>query len=382
MNARGRSLVYAIAAVFAAGLIAFAAHAVKTRRSGATGDGSLGMTSARAAGMRIGEPIALDDLSIFPIFSADQQDPGSMTTLPLALAAGVAEVREVGGQAADQAPNSNREGEGQAELPLGPGPTVNTLVIANNGDTPIYVLAGTVVKGGNQDRQIAQDFVVGARATVPVEAFCVEHGRWTGERDGVGTRGKFESEGALANAKVRAAGQYESNQSEVWSEVAKVNAAHGKHAASGTLMATLDDAQLSRERAELGKRIEGALASARPSDELIGMAYAVGGRVKGVRWFASHQLFELFRATLVGTAAVDALTERGGAAPKPAPAMVAGDVGRFMRDIDGAKPEQKATRAGNVNSYKKAKAGYGSSTLYKPSPAATQIPLSRDYVGK
>ncbi len=376
MSARGRSLVYAVAAVFCAGLIAFAAHAVKNRR-GHSGDASSPVAVAADGGVRIGEPIVLEDLTLFPIFSATQTDPGPMTTLAAALGAGAAEVREVGAEEA--APSSSRHTRHGRERS---GPVVNTLVIANHGDKAIYVLAGTVVKGGNQDRQIAQDFVVAARTTVPVDAFCVEQGRWTGEREGVGTQGKFEAVEALANSKVRAAGQYESSQGEVWAEVAKVNSAHGKQKASGTLMATLDDAEVKAAREGLSKRISQALGKARPSDELVGMAYAVNGQVRGVRWFASHELFLLFQGTLANTAASDALTARGGAAPKPAPPMAAADVGGFMREIDRAKAEEKNTSAGNVNAYKKAKAGYGSSTTYKPSPAKAAVPLSSDYVAK
>ena len=43
---------------------------------------------------------------------------------------------------------------------------MNTLVIENKGDVPIYVLAGTVVKGGKQDRQIGQDFIIEGKKTV------------------------------------------------------------------------------------------------------------------------------------------------------------------------------------------------------------------------
>ncbi|MBK8998782.1 MAG: hypothetical protein IPM35_23920 [Myxococcales bacterium] len=53
-----------------------------------------------------------------------------------------------------------------------------------------------------------------------------------------------------------------------------------------------------------------------------------------------------------------------------------------MREIDRAKAEEKSTSAGNVNAYKKAKAGYGSSTTYKPKAAAAPVPLSSDYVAK
>ena len=55
----------------------------------------------------------------------------------------------------------------------------------------------------------------------------------------------------LANDEVRAAGQYERNQSQVWAKVGKVNAATKKASASGTLMATLDDADLKAARARM-----------------------------------------------------------------------------------------------------------------------------------
>ncbi len=385
MKGRGRSLGYACLALAFAALFALAAHALKTRARG----GSEGRAEVAPEGLRIGAPIAIENLTLFPLFYRDQTDPGPMTTLAEATAKGVAEVRELGSTNAEleqQAPvegHMRNRGMGRHGRVPQPGATVNTLEIVNNGDTPIYVLAGTVVKGGNQDRQIGQDFVVGAKSRVPVDAFCVEHGRWRGDREGADTQGKFVPVEQLASSKVRAAGQHESNQSEVWAEVAKVNSANGKQAASGTLLATLDDATLKAQRSELAKRIDGALAKADPKEELVGMAYAVDGRVRGVRWFASTALFGLFRGTLVNTAASDAITARGGAAAKPAPPMAAADVSSFLREVEAAKSEEKATPADNVNRYKKAKVGYGSSTEYRPKAGSKKaVPLSSDYVAK
>lgn len=384
MKGRGRSLGYACLALAFAALFALAAHALKTRARG----GSEGRAEVAPEGLRIGAPIAIENLTLFPLFNRDQTDPGPMTTLAEATAKGLAEVRELGSspgaeeQTSGERPVENRR-HGRHGFARQAGATVNTLEIVNNGDTPIYVLAGTVVKGGNQDRQIGQDFVVGAKSRVPVDAFCVEHGRWRGDREGADTQGKFVPVEQLASSKVRAAGQHESNQSEVWAEVAKVNSANGKQAASGTLLATLDDATLKAQRSELAKRIDGALAKADPEEELVGMAYAVDGRVRGVRWFASTALFGLFRGTLVNTAASDAITARGGAAAKPAPPMAAADVSSFLREVEAAKSEEKATPADNVNRYKKAKVGYGSSTEYRPKAGSKKaVPLSSDYVAK
>ena len=74
----------------------------------------------------------------------------------------------------------------------GDSATVNQLVIASTADLPILVTAGTILKGGKQDRQLGQDLLVAAGATVPVDAFCVERGRWNGVREGQSTDGVFE----------------------------------------------------------------------------------------------------------------------------------------------------------------------------------------------
>src|SRR5258708_3999499 len=130
----------------------------------------------------IGAAKTFDNLTVFAVTSKSQVDIGPMTSLDLALAKHAAQVKEIG------ADRSSR----------GDGAQVNSLVIDNQGDVPIYVLAGTIVKGGKQDRQIGDDFIVGARQTVPVDAFCVEHGRWTTDREGIATGGQFAVVGLLA----------------------------------------------------------------------------------------------------------------------------------------------------------------------------------------
>jgi hypothetical protein len=258
---------------------------------------------AAADDRAFGAPTVLGDLAIYPVTSKAQVDVGPLVALDDALAKGQAEVRE------------NAQGG-----------TVNQLVIDNKGTIPIFVLAGTVVKGGNQDRQIGQDFVIEPKKQTPVDAFCVEHGRWNGQRNGQYTSGKFDSSGVVATSKVRAAGQYKKDQSEVWSNVSSTNAAHGKASGSGTLMATIDDPALLKERDALTAQIEAALAATKPQEDLVGVAYAIDGDVKGARWFSHHKVFELVRKKIVASIALDVITARAearragrAAAPPKAP---------------------------------------------------------------
>ena len=314
-----------------------------------------------------GPPTVLGNLAIYPVTSRSQVDVGPLVSLDEALAKGDAEIRENSG-----------------------GGTVNQLVIDNKGSIPIFVLAGTVVKGGNQDRQIGQDFIIESKKTTPVDAFCVEHGRWNGQRNGQVTSGKFDSSGVVATSKVRAAGQYKKSQSEVWSNVSSTNAANRKTSSSDTLMATIDDAAIVKERTALVAQIDGALATVTPQTDLVGVAYAIDGEVRGARWFSHHKVFELARKKVVASIALDAITERAAArtagrppSTKPTPAPAAVDA--FVKNVEAqAIKEQRDTPAANVNEYKESADGFGSKTMMKGAAGkpASAKPLSNDYLKK
>jgi hypothetical protein len=338
----------------------------------------------------IGAPRTFENLTVFPITSRDQVDVGPLTTLEAALQAHDAEVREMGSEPAPATSVDVRNPVGNEQAFPGSGPRVNTLVIENKGTVPIYVLAGTVVKGGNQDRQIGQDFIIAAKQVAGVDAYCVEHGRWTGQREGKGTEGKFDTVSQLVNSGVRAAGQYQQNQSEVWANVAQVNAANGKAPSSGTLLATLDDGEVARHRAALAAQVMGYLREVQPANDVVGVAYAVDGKVRGARWFVNHRIFDLYRTTLVNTAAVDAITAAANrdpqAAKAPVPALTPRAVTAFIEDIEAAKVKATRDAAAGANEYRESARGYGSKAMMKmpaaaaatASPAA--VPISQDYL--
>ncbi len=315
-----------------------------------------------------GAPTEIANRAVYPVTSRTQVDVGPLLALDAALEAGAAEVRE-------------REGGG----------SVNQLIIENKGKVPLFVLAGTVVKGGNQDRQIGQDFIIEGQKTTPVDAFCVEHGRWNGQRNGQATNAQFKASDAVATSKVRAAGQYKKSQSEVWSNVSSTNAAHNKAPASDTLLATIDDAEIARERTAIAAQVDGALARVNPQGDLVGIAYAIDGRVRGARWFSHNKVFELARKKIIAGIALDAVTARAEAraAGRPlstTPAPPASAVDAFVKAVEAAAvAEKRNTAGGNVNEYQESGQGYGSRTMMKggsTSPGKPTKPVSVDVLSK
>lgn len=372
-------------------------------RVGATSTYDVGGV-ALGDGLFVGPGRSYDNLTVFPILAKTQTDVGPVVSLHDALHQGDAEVRELGdgGQGAHNQDGRVQQqgslnGDGIQQQAVGGGAQVGKLAIENKGDVPVYVLAGTIVKGGKQDRQIGQDFIIGGKSTVPIDAFCVEHGRWNESRGGKSTGGKFTAVKQLANTDVRVAGQYKSDQNEVWSKVSAVNKANKKHSDSDSLLATADDATLKRERDALRRRILRDLDAVKPKGAVVGYAYAVGGEVHGVRWFAHHRVFSLFREVLVNTAIVDAITARASGAPKQAGAASAPLVAKFIRDArtQASAAEVRETSGKNQNEYAESKDAYQSTTTFEfdadaaAKPKATgkhgrkkKVKMSVDFVKK
>lgn len=353
-------------------------------------------------GIFVGKGTTHGNLTVFPILAKTQTDVGPLVSLHDAIDKGDAEVRELDAGGAipnDDAPSeAAQQGSEQVQM-NGGGAQVGTLAIDNRGDVPVYVLAGTIVKGGKQDRQVGQDFIIGKKTTVPIDAFCVEHGRWNENRGGQATGGKFTAVEQLANKDVRVAGQYKSDQNEVWSKVSAVNEANKKQSASDSLLATADDAEIKKKRDVLSVQIAKDLAAVEPQGAVVGYAYAIDGEVKGVRWFAHHRVFALFRDLLVNSVIVDAITAEAATTGTTTKVASAELVAAFVDEAKKATsaPEVRATKGDNVNEYAESAEAYQSTTTFefaddaaegvvmpagKSKPPKKKVKMSVDFVKK
>ena len=372
----------------------------------------------------LGAPVAVQNLTVWPVFTDKPLEIGNFLTLQEAQRQKLAVVREAGGGAQQTAVVVDEAGQrreqvvevrererrlvqelaeedGQTDETLGEilqqlgeagaTATVGQLVIENKGDLPILVCAGTVVTGGNQDRQIGQDFVIQANSTVPVDAFCVEQGRWTASRNGVETEGLFVAAEYVATKGVRLKGQHEKDQGGVWEEVATVNAARASvrravdihNEATGALSTRLahrsgslaasqelasDEAK--RQDAALGKSVREHFAAAGKDDKrLVGFAYAIDGKPVSVRTFAHKRIFEGQFGAFVRAMCVEADVARREAKQKGGEPVTktakSADLIAMVRKIDKAEETIAKTSGGNDNGYKKTVLGYNSNCYFK-----------------
>jgi hypothetical protein len=315
-------------------------------------------SAGRAEGdWRILDPVIYENISIFPVVSGSSQDTSSFLTLEEGLASGEVIVSERG---ATGMVRHRGEVRPIAVPQYDSGASVNQLVLINRSKRPLLLLAGELVSGGKQDRIIGKDRIVPVGAEpLPLDVFCVEHGRWTGSSS------QFSASKTIVHPSVREQAAVEQKQTEVWAAVAGGSTARARSSdalpAPAARLSTdaLADAisveapTQSYRKIYEGTRIGGSVDSfvdqlqrrfARATSNLkgervVGVVVAYGGEVAWSDIFASSDLFHQYWSKLLRSYAVEAL-----ARPTLRETASLDDAREFLRRPNGREVQE--TEAG------------------------------------
>src|SRR5215472_5369145 len=215
---------------------------------------------------------------------------------------------------------------------FGGGARVNNLVLVNNSERPLILLAGEIVTGGKQDRVVGKDRIVPAESDpVDLGVFCVEPHRW------VETSLKFDTHASvMAQPSVRKKAMADKDQQQVWNEVN-----NAKNNMSDMLLhvpnaGVTDMEAMGAARRELGNTSSYAAARANNvvqkqmesitepmqksyeslikqlrNQNAVGVVIAVRGRIVWADLFASGPLLSKYWPKLLQSYAAEALTTSG-----------------------------------------------------------------------
>jgi hypothetical protein len=207
------------------------------------------------------------------------------------------------------------------------GAQVNRLVLVNNSDRPLLLLAGEIVTGGKQDRVVGKDrIVLGNSNPVDLSVFCVEPGRWTGTSAQFGgiASGKDRYVTQMAQPSVRSKAMVDKDQQKVWTEVNNSVVGMAAAAPQATVGGTTSYARVMGND-EVQKKIDAVAAPMERSYEnvikqlrdqnAVGVVVAINGEIVWADIFASASLLEKYWPKLVRSYATEAITRsaRGGA---------------------------------------------------------------------
>jgi hypothetical protein len=318
----------------------------------------------------ISTPVQHGNLTIFPVLSKSIRAEDRFITLNEGLKAGTVEILEMGVR-----PNAVRQSEGASQAaPIASEDEqsavqvdtetqaaeiealilarndVSRLMVVNRSGKPLYLMPGEIIVGGSQDRTIGEEMVIAPTGEpVPVDVFCVEHGRW-GARDATlacevlypafgesadaaalaskADKGKFVAKAGNLSKSGRVAVQAGAGQQKVWDEVAKVNNASGVNWSSGAFTANYCD----KEVLERLKPYQEALnLSVSQQERVVGVVVAINGKIETVDVFESTPLFLKLWPQLLQSYALDAAQVAGAEdAGKP---VVAGEAEAFLASV-------------------------------------------------
>ncbi len=264
------------------------------------------------------------NLRLYPIYANQvfldvNKGLGKYTPLQLALEQKKVVVTETGGTASNVQRSVN-----QSQQSAGSGATVNTLFIENISSDTIMIMAGEVVRGGQQDRMLAVDMILPPNSgKKDISVFCVEHGRWTSSTPG----NTFNGYSKVSCNSVRKQAVVDKSQQGVWSEVADVTGKNGATTGTGTYTA-LDTSTKYNE--ELKGYIEFFKAAMQTQGNVIGVVACTGDSVIGCDLFATPEMFAMYFDNLLNSYAADAISN--GTTAKTEFATVQNFLDKFLTD--------------------------------------------------
>jgi len=277
-------------------------------------------------GWQLLDPVTYENITLFPVVASFNQDTSPFLTLDEGLSTGDVIVSEQGATGLIRNRDPRYLGPPVPMPQYNTAASVNQLVLINRSKRPVLLLAGELVSGGKQDRIIAKDRIVAPGADpLPLDVFCVEHGRWTGSSS------QFAASKTIVHPSVREKAAVDQEQTEVWSAVRGGTTAAAPPAAPKARMSkeSITAAISTEARTEAYEKIYESRAVGVSIDSfveelqrrfaksvalngerkmpVVGVIVAYGGEVAWSDIFASSDLFNHYWNKLLRSYAVEAL---------------------------------------------------------------------------
>ena len=224
--------------------------------------------------------------------------------------------------------------------------SVNTLAVENVSNEEIFIQAGEIVKGGQQDRVLAIDMILASNSgKVAIDAFCVEQGRWE-QRGDEQTLAFSSSDYFISDKEIKLAAKGSRSQNEVWENVeeaqTKLSRKLDKDVKSKesktSLQLSLEDSAVQGNAAAY---VDALKSITEGKNDVIGYVFAINGTLNSADIYASKSLFKKLWPKLLHATAVEALAEFNSEneTANSTAAVKATDVQSFLTDAGTGKAE-------------------------------------------
>jgi hypothetical protein len=202
-----------------------------------------------------------------------------------------------------------------------------------------------MILGGKQDRIVGHDCIIESSNTpVPLDVFCVEHGRWSGGAafgENVAAGGSGNGRGAgdsstvdvmaapLALPNIREKAQAKKSQDEVWSAVAETVTVNATSSPTGNLNSVYKDKRVNTKLDGYERAFRDRLSAG----NIVGVVAAIDGKIVSADVFANHSLFQAYWPKMLKSYALEAVSITRAGTP---PQVSKTDAETFLARVQGS----------------------------------------------
>ncbi|NEV62343.1 ARPP-1 family domain-containing protein [Thiorhodococcus minor] len=234
----------------------------------------------RLSQLTFGEALHHQTLSMTPLLAADRREPDYLT-LDEALARGELQITE-----------------------LSESGSVPELRLINRARQAVFLLDGEELVGAKQNRVLNLSLLAPAAATLTIPVSCVEAGRWSSMSPAFSSKGRaFYANGRARKARhvtesLRARGQRESHQGEIWQDIAAKSARMGSRSDTDAMACLYED---------FDALIAQYVQAMPPQPNQVGAVFAINGAIRGLDLFDCAATLRKLLPKLVVSYALDAI---------------------------------------------------------------------------
>lgn len=176
--------------------------------------------------------------------------------------------------------------------------TVNTLIVENNAVTPLILIDGEEVIGGDQNRLVNSTILVAPHSEMKIPVSCTERGRWA-------YKSEFKNSNYLANYETRRAKMNASRlkmpvQNTVWSSIDCLEDAVEFKSATSAMSESYDNLKIDHDKFIKAFEIE---------DNQNGVVIIINGEIKGFELFLNSEIYKEFHEKILKSYLIDAKNE-------------------------------------------------------------------------
>lgn len=222
---------------------------------------------------------------------------------------------------------------------------VNTLVVENRSVTPLLLIDGEEIIGGDQNRIVNGTILIAPESEMKIPVNCTEHGRW-------GYQHEFQDSDYMATSRLRCASISASHssgnvQSAVWDSIEELETSRSFHSPTQAMSESYDN---------INEDLSEFISSFTVEKGQTGVVVIVNGKIRGFELFLNSDVYAQYHEKILKSYLIDT--------------TVSDTV--FAVDIDGAKEtvvnamESELTEAENVGLEKRfeIKTDEGIGTVY------------------